>query len=99
MDMEEKKEKLEFLQKFFVKSFWISFILVIIASALCIVMHDLQLAIVAKYFHASAEDFALALVLVFGIWKALVIQFTLVPALAIFCIRKCCKNGCCCEKK
>jgi len=97
MDMEEKKKKLEFLQKFFVKSFLISFILVIVSSILCIAMGDFQLAIVQKYFHADAKDLGMALILVFGIWKVLIIQFTLVPALAIFCIRKCCKCKCACE--
>lgn len=95
---EEKKEKLLFMQHFFVKSFWISFIFLLIASFLCVAMHNYQAAFVAKYFPISANDLNLIILLTMGIWKVLIFQFTLVPAIAIFCIRHCPK--CCgCGKK
>lgn len=93
----EKKEKLEFLQMFFVKSFLISFILLLISSLLCIMMHDYQLTFVEKYFKMNVEDFNYLIVLVLGLWKVLIIQFTLIPALAIWGMRHCCK--CDCENK
>lgn len=95
MDIEEKKAKLEFLQKFFAKSFWISFILLIVASILCVVLHKFQMDVVGKYFPVSEENFNLMILMILGIWKVLVVQFTLIPALVIFCIRKCCKCNCC----
>lgn len=95
MDIEEKREKLAHMQKYFVKSFWLSFVLLILASVLCIVFYDSQLAMVSKYFHMKTEDYAEAVVLVFGIWKVLIIQFTLVPALVLTCMKRCCfKNEC-----
>lgn len=92
---EEKKEKIEFMQKYFVKSFWISFILLIIASFLCITapVHNYQLDIVQKYFHLTARDLDLLVVFILGIWKVIIIQFTLIPALAIWAIKRhCCKS-------
>lgn len=97
MDNDDKKEKLRFLQKFFVKTFWISFVLLLISTGLCIAMHDYQLAFVDKYFKMDPEDFNYLVVLLLGLWKILIVQFTLIPALAVWCIRKCCKCGCGCK--
>lgn len=97
MNIEEKKEKLEFMQKFFVKSFVFSFLFLLLASLLCIVMRDFQLAFVQKYFPMDVEDFNAIVVLLLGIWKVLIFQFTLIPALVIWCMRHCCK--CACEGK
>lgn len=92
MNEEEKMEKLMFMQKYFNKSFWLSFILLLIASATCIFAHDAQVAFVNKYLPITAEDFNYIVLLVLGIWKVLIIQFTLIPAIVIWCIRRCCKN-------
>ncbi|MFA7657818.1 MAG: DUF6868 family protein [Candidatus Gastranaerophilaceae bacterium] len=94
MNNEEKKEKMEFLQRFFAKSFLVSFVILLIASLLCILMHDAQMAMVNKYFPIEAEDFNYLVMLTMGIWKILIIQFTLVPALVIWCMRHCCKCNC-----
>lgn len=91
MKNEEQTEKIEFMQKFFVNSFWISFIFLLIGTLMCMAMHDFQLAFVQKYFKMDVEDYNYLVVLILGIWKILIFQFTLVPALAIFCIKKCCK--------
>lgn len=95
MDIEEKKEKLNGMQKYFVKSFWLSFVILLLASLMCILMHDTQMAIVNKYFPVSADHFNLILMLVFGIWKVLIIQFTLVPALVLTCMKNCCCKETC----
>lgn len=94
MDIEEKKANLEFLQKFFCKSFWLSFVLLLLGTWLCIAMNSFQVAFVGKYFHVSADNFNNMVVLLLGVWKILIFQFTLIPALVIWCIRKCCKCGC-----
>lgn len=95
MNIEEKKEKLLFLQTFFVKSFWLSFVFLLFATLMCMVMHDFQLAFVNKYFPLDdVRDFNYLVILILGIWKILIFQFTLVPALVIWCMRKCCKCGC-----
>lgn len=94
MNNEDKKEKIEFLQMFFLKSFVISFVLLLIATFLCIGMHDFQMAFVNKYFPMSIEDYNYLVILILGIWKVLIIQFNLIPALAIWCMRHCCKCSC-----
>jgi len=101
MDIEEKKEKLAHMQKYFVKSFWFSFILLLIASFMCIFMHNSQVAFVNKYFPISIEHFNMIVLLTLGIWKVLIIQFTLIPALVLTCLKKCCckGNGGSCEIK
>jgi len=95
MNIEEKKEKLEFLQKFFFKSFIVSFILMAIASLLCILMQDTQIAIIEKLFHADEETWGMVVLMSLAIWKIVIIQFTLIPALVIWCMRHCCKCKCC----
>lgn len=96
MNMEEKREKLDFMQKFFVKSFIVSFVILLVSTLLCIVMHDYQLAVVTKFFAVDEEDLGKIIILTMGIWKVLIVQFTLVPALVIWCMKHCCK--CMCKK-
>jgi len=91
MNLEEKREKMMFLQTFFVKSFCLSFVFLLIASLACILMQDFQLAIVHKYFPIDIKDYNYIVLLTFGIWKVIIIQFTLIPALVIWCMRRCCK--------
>lgn len=96
MDIKEKKEKLDAMQKYFAISFWISFFLLLLSTVLCIYMHNEQLAFVMKYFPLDdVKDYNELVVLLLGFWKILIIQFTLIPALAIWCIRKCCKCNKC----
>lgn len=90
-----KKQKLELMQVFFFKSFIISFIFLLIGTVLCIAMHDVQIAFVNKYFPLDdVKDFNYLVILLLGIWKILIFQFTLIPALVIWLMRKCCKCGC-----
>ena len=72
---DDKREKIDFLQKFFAKSFCISFFLLLLSSVLCIVMHDYQLTFVQKYFAMDVDDYNKIVVLIFGVWKVLIIQF------------------------
>jgi len=102
MDFEEIEQKqkikmnikMEYAQAFFVKSFLLSFVFLLIATMLCVVMHDFQLAFVQKYFAMEVDDFNYLVVLLLGIWKIFIFQFTLIPALVLLCMRKCCKCGC-----
>lgn len=95
MDIEEKREKVAHLQKYFVKSFWLSLILLIIASILCIAMRNYQLAFISKYFNMKPEEYYEVVVLVLGIWKILIIQFTLIPAIVLTCMKRCCNKTVC----
>ena len=63
-------------------------------------MHDSQMAFVSKYFPLDdIKDFNELVLLTLGMWKILIIQFTLVPALVITCMRHCPKCNCGCENK
>ena len=97
MNNKERLEKLEFMQLFFVKSFVVSFVLLILSTVACIFMHDFHVAFAAKYFHLNADDFSKIVVLLLGLWKILIVQFTLVPALVVLCLRKCGKCNCGCN--
>lgn len=95
MDIEEKREKIAHMHKYFSNSFWVSFILLIIASILTIVLRDTQIAILSKYFQVEAKDWGWLVALIFGVWKILIIQFTLVPALILWGMKRCCFKGEC----
>lgn len=82
------KEILDFLQSFFIKSFIVSFIIFILACIACIFAHDIQVAVVEKFFHANAATVNLIILLILGIWKIFIIQFTLIPAIVIWYIQK-----------
>ncbi len=97
MNNKERLEKLEFMQHFFVKSFVVSFILLILSTIACMFMHDFQVMYVQKYFNMNADDLSKVIVLLLGLWKILIVQFTLVPALVVLCIRKCRKCNCGCN--
>lgn len=95
MNKEEKIEKLEHMQMYFAKSFWISFILLLLTTVLCVVMRYSHLSLVQRYFPMDVKDFNFLIVLILGLWKLLIVQFTLVPALVFWGMKKCC----CCKFK
>lgn len=94
MNIEEKKAKLAFMQKFFFMSFFVSFILLLISSFLCVAFQGYQQDLVENLFGVSAETTSWLVVLVIGMWKILIIQFTLIPGIAIWLMRKFCKHKC-----
>lgn len=95
MDIEEKREKVAHLHKYFVKSFWLSFLFLILATWLCIAMHNVQVAFINKYFPMPVEEYNEIVVFLLGFWKILIFQFTLIPALVLWCMKKrCCKGEC-----
>lgn len=99
MDIEEKKEKLLFLQNFFAKSFWISLILLILATVACYYTHSDQVLVVKKLFNMDEQSLNFIIVFTLSLWKLFIVQFNLIPALVIWGIRKGCKCGCGCENK
>lgn len=95
MNLEEKKEKLESMQKYFFISFLVSYFLLLLSTVLCIYMHDIQIAFVTKYFPLDdIRDYNELIIVLLGIWKILIVQFTLIPAIVIWCMRHCCKCDC-----
>ncbi len=92
---EEKKEKLIFVEKFFLKSFLISVVLLIISTFLCVAMQDYQMDFVEKFFSMPPFVYGKIVVELLGLWKILIVQFTLIPFLTLWCMRHCC----CCKGK
>lgn len=94
MDIEEKKQKIAHMHKYFSNSFWLSFILLLISSFLVIAFHNNYLTMTMHYFpQLTAHDWDYLVVLLMGIWKILIIQFTLIPALVLWGLKKyCCKH-------
>lgn len=90
MNKEEKLEKIKGMKNYFFISFLVSFVFLLLASLMCMVYHDNQVMMVEKFFGMDAEDFSYLVVLTLGIWKILIFQFTLVPALALLVIEKTC---------
>ncbi len=94
MDIEEKKEKIRHMHKYFVKSFWLSVVLIIVFGALTMMFRGFELGFVAKYYQMTPVDWDRLVFLVYGIWKILIIQFTLIPALVLWDFKRCLEHGC-----
>lgn len=91
MDIEEKKEKVAHMHKYFSNSFWLSFILLLISWFLCVTFRNSYILMIEKYFpQLGAKDWDYLVMLLLGIWKILIIQFTLIPALVLWGMKKCC---------
>lgn len=75
-------------KKFFVKSFWISILLLILLCILSALTFDFQASLAERFYGLDADDYAQILVMGLTIWKVLIVQFALVPALAMWCIAK-----------
>ena len=95
MNKEEKLEKIKGMKKYFFISFLVSFVILLLSSLICVIYHDNQIMIMEKFFGLDAEDYSYMVVLLLGLWKLLIIQFTLIPALALWIIEK---NCCHCKK-
>ena len=95
MNKEEKLEKLNHMKNYFFTSFWISFVLLLIASMMCMVFSDFYAGIASKFFNMEADDYSKVVLLLLGLWKILIIQFTLIPGIALCIISKYC--GCKCK--
>lgn len=94
MSDDNKKDKLWYWQKFFVNSFWLSFAFLLLSTFLCIVLKNYQMAFIGKYFPIEAEDYNYLVILILGIWKILIFQFTLIPAVIIYLMRRFYKCDC-----
>ncbi len=95
MTKEEKLEKIKGMRHYFWASFWISFIFMIIATLITIVFYDFHSQMVLHYFHLDRDSYSKVLVMVLSIWKILIIQFTLIPAIVLSIMSK----HCCCHSK
>lgn len=79
--MSHGKHKVKHMKHFFVKSFWISFILLVIVGLLSVLTFDVQSSMAERFYGIDSEDYAKIMCLIMGMWKVLIIQFTLIPAI------------------
>ena len=86
--MSHGKHKAKYMKHFFVKSFLISLVLLILVCICSAFTFDWQAAPAARPYGMDSDDYAQILALTMGIWKILIVQFTLVPAIAAFFIAK-----------
>lgn len=94
MNKEEKVEKLQCTRKFFVTGFFISFVLLMFSTLMCMIFHDNQVQMLEKFFGLDSETCSEIVVFLLGLWKVFIIQFTLIPAITLWVIEKniyCCK--------
>lgn len=95
MDIEEKREKVAHMHKYFSNSFWLSFVLLLISSFIVMAFRNNYLIMMAHYFpQLTAHDWDYLVVLLMGMWKILIIQFTLIPALVLWGLKKCGCKAC-----
>lgn len=86
--MEHHLEKIRHKKMFFVKSFIISLILMIVVCILATLLFNFMANMNYKYYGVDIEDYGKIFVNVFAIWKILILQFTLVPAIAMMFLEK-----------
>lgn len=86
--MEHHLEKIRNKKKFFFKSFIISLILVILCCVIGWFTFNFFAGMAENMYGVDADDYAKGYILMMGIWKILIVQFTLVPAIAMWMLEK-----------
>lgn len=81
-------EKIKHKKHFFIKSFVISLVLLILLCLIATLSFDFLANMAEKMYGIDFDDYAKIFMTAFAIWKILIIQFTLVPAIAMSMIEK-----------
>jgi len=85
---EQKVKKIKCKKMFFLKAFIISLILLVASAFICIAFHEPIMGMVTKLYGIEPHYYSLMVGLLLGMWKILIIQFTLVPFLVLLCVQK-----------
>lgn len=85
-------EKIKCAKAFFWTSFIISAIFFIVSVIIAMTAHNVLTNMAADQYNLSAAEFERICALSMSLWKILIIQFTLIPALALTILDKKCKN-------
>ncbi len=88
MNNKDYLAKVQFKKKMFCKKFLISFVLLVLSFLIVMAIYDRNVILCASLFGLRPDFYALIMGLTFGIWKLLIIQFTLVPFLAMVFLEK-----------
>lgn len=86
-------EFIDFAKKFFVKSFIIGYIILLLSALFYIFCFDWMYGLAYKMYGLSKEQFVNAYIFGLTIYKLNLILFFLVPALALFCKCRCEKEN------
>lgn len=78
-------------KKFFLKSFLVSLVIFILSVVIVMTGYENWAQWAEKFYGISKDHYILSVVLLLGFWKILIIQFTLVPFIALFFAEKCLK--------
>lgn len=81
-------EKISHKKKFFIKSFIVSLVLLIIFWLIGMFAYEFFANTAYKMYGIDADDYAKNYTLIMCLWKILIIQFTLVPAIAMCMLEK-----------
>lgn|GEM_PF-1420318 len=80
--------KIKFMKKFFLKSFLVGLLVLILGYVFASLLFHSYAVMLASMYGLSKTDYAFIFVLLFGIWKILIIQFALVPYIVMVLIEK-----------
>lgn len=86
--MEHHLEKIHNKKHFFLKSFIVSVVLLIIVGLVGLLCFNFCAQMAENIYGLDTDDFAKIYVMFFAFWKLLIIQFTLVPAIVMVLIEK-----------
>lgn len=92
MSKEEKLEKISSMKKYFFISFLVSFLFLLVSFGFCMLLHDWYSNLATKLFGITPLMYNKILVVLYGIWKILIIQFTLIPAIALWIMEQKCSH-------
>lgn len=81
-------ERIEHKKHFFIKTFVISLVLMIILCLIATMAYNHMAYMASMLYDIDMDDYGKIFVMTFAIWKILIIQFTLVPAIAFAMIEK-----------
>lgn len=85
-------EKIKCTKAFFWTSFILSTIFFIISAIIALTAHSALSSMAANQYNLSTAEFERICATSMSLWKMLIIQFTLIPALALTILDKKCKN-------
>lgn len=88
MNKNERLELIHDLKKFFFCSFLVSFLLLFISSGLYLLLDEFCAKMAFDMFHINRISFYMAATISFTVWKILIVQFTLIPAVVLWCMSK-----------
>ncbi len=82
--MDNCLEKTVCARKFFLLLFAVSYIFLFISALICMNTMEWQTDLAQRFYNIDPEDYSKILLMFIAIWKMLVIQFTLIPAITLW---------------